>query len=80
MLLDDVVRELDQMLDGRAKHARGGARAAMVDRLAGLDRRLLDAARAGLPPAESERLRAQADGGPGPFPRPDDQRGVAQRD
>ena len=43
-LLNDVVRELDQML-APAKHARGAARAAMVDRLASLDRQLLDAAR-----------------------------------
>ena len=65
-LLNGVVRELDQMLTP-AKHARGGARAAMVDRLAGLDRQLLDAARAGLPPAESERLRAQAEADLAPF-------------
>ena len=65
-LLNGVVRELDQMLTP-AKHARGAARAAMVDRLAGLDRQLLDAARAGLPPAESERLRAQAEADLAPF-------------
>jgi hypothetical protein len=65
-LLDGVVRELDQMLTP-AKHARGAARAAMVDRLAGLDRQLLDAARAGLPPAESERLKAQAEADLAPF-------------
>ena len=53
--------------------ARGAARAAMVDRLASLDRQLLDAARAGLHAGRaSERLKAQADGRPGPFPRADD--------
>jgi hypothetical protein len=65
-LLNGVVRELDQMLTP-AKHARGAARAAMVDRLASLDRQLLDAARSGLPPAESESLKAQAEADLAPF-------------
>ncbi len=65
-LLNGVVRELDQMLTP-AKHARGETRAAMVDRLASLDRQLLDAARAGLPPAESEGLKAQAEADLAPF-------------
>jgi hypothetical protein len=65
-LLNDTVRELDQMLTP-AKHARGAARAAMVDRLASLDRQLLDAARAGLPPARAEGLKAQAEADLAPF-------------
>jgi len=65
-LLNGVVRELDQML-APAKHARGAARAAMVDRLTSLDRQLLDAARAGLTPAESDSLQAQAQADLAPF-------------
>jgi hypothetical protein len=65
-LLNGVVRELDQMLSA-AKQARGAARAAMVDRLASLDRQLLDAARAGLRPADSESLKAQAEADLAPF-------------
>jgi len=65
-LLDGVVRELDQMLPP-AKHARGTARAAMVDRVANLDRQLLEAARAGLPRADCEGLKAQAEADLAPF-------------
>ena len=65
-LLNGVVRELDQMLSA-AKQARGAARAAMVDRLASLDRQLLDAAWAGLPPADSQSLKAQAEADLAPF-------------
>ena len=65
-LLNSVVRELDQLLSA-AKQARGAARAAMVDRLASLDRQLLDAARAGLPPADSGSLKAQAEADLAPF-------------
>jgi len=65
-LLDGVVRELDQMLTP-AKHARGTARAAMVDRVANLDRQLLEAARAGLPRADCEGLQAQAEADLAPF-------------
>ena len=65
-LLNSVVRELDQML-AAAKQARGAARAAMVDHLASLDRQLLDAARAGLPPADSRSLKAQAEADLAPF-------------
>jgi hypothetical protein len=65
-LLNSVVRELDQMLSA-AKQARGAARAAMVDRLATLDRQLLDSARAGLPPADSQSLKAQAEADLAPF-------------
>jgi hypothetical protein len=65
-LLNGVVRELDQMLSA-AKQARGAARAAMVGRLASLDRQLLDAARAALPPADSQRLKAQAEADLAPF-------------
>jgi hypothetical protein len=65
-LLNDVVRELDQMLPS-AKQARGAARAAMIDRMARLDRQLLEAARAGLSTAESDRLKAQAETDLAPF-------------
>ena len=65
-LLNEVVRELDQMLSS-AKHARGASRTAMIERLAEIDRRLLDAARAALPAAESRRLTAQAESDLAPF-------------
>lgn len=65
-LLNDVVRELDQML-ASAKQARGAARSAMMDRLARLDRLLLDAARTGLSASESDRLKAQAETDLAPF-------------
>ena len=65
-LLNGVVRELDQM-QSAAKQARGAARAAMVDRLASLDRQLLDAARAALRPADSQSLKAQAEADLAPF-------------
>jgi hypothetical protein len=65
-LLNSVVRDLDQMLSA-AKQARGAARAAIVDRLARLDRQLLDAARAGLPPADAQSLKAQAEADLAPF-------------
>jgi hypothetical protein len=42
--LDEAVRDLDRMR-AAAKHARGEARAALLDRLAALDREILDGAR-----------------------------------
>lgn len=61
-----AVRELDS-LRATAKQARGEARAAMVSRLAGLDARLLEAARAELDDVTRDRLRAQAESEVAPF-------------
>jgi len=61
--LDDVadamVRELDAARAG-ARHLRGDARQALLDRLRDLDRALLDAARAQLDPPTREALAAEA--------------------
>jgi hypothetical protein len=65
-VLGEVVRELDQML-ASVKHARGAARTTLVERVAQLDRVLLDAACAALPSSESDRLHAQADADLEPF-------------
>ena len=55
-LLDRVARELDE-----ARGARGTKRQALVERLAALDRELLDAARAGLDGASRTALAHEAD-------------------
>ena len=65
-LLNEVVRELDQMLAG-ARQARGAARHSLLDRLGSLDRSLLDAARAGLTAEDVSRLRRQAEQDLDPF-------------
>src|SRR4051812_32785178 len=58
--LDDAVRELDRAR-ASAKQARGDARTAILERLAALDRELLDAARAELDPARRAALRTEAE-------------------
>lgn len=57
--LDDVVRELDRTR-AAAKQARGEARAAILDRLAVLDRELLDAARGEIDEDRRAALAAEA--------------------
>jgi len=64
--LDEAVRELDRAR-AAAKHARGEARTAMIDRLGALDRELLDAARADLDAARSAALRGEAEAEIAPF-------------
>jgi hypothetical protein len=58
--IDAVVRELDR-LAGEARHARGDARARIVDRLAALDRDLLAAAVEETDAVRAEALRREAD-------------------
>lgn len=58
-LLDATVRELDAARAG-AKNLRGEARQALIDRLAAIDRELLDAARRQCDPAAIESLTAEA--------------------
>lgn len=64
--LDDAVRELDRMRAG-AKQARGEARAALLDRLAAIDRELLDAAREDMDTARLAALRTEAEAEIAPF-------------
>ena len=64
--LDEVVRELDRMR-ASAKHARGDARTAIVDRLAALDRELLDAARDEVDQSRRAALLAEAETEIAPF-------------
>jgi len=64
--LDEVVRELDRHKVS-AKHARGEARTALIDRLSALDRELLEAARNEVDERQRQELRAQADAEIAPF-------------
>ena len=64
--LDEVVRELDRH-KASAKHARGEARAALIERLSALDRELLEAARNEVDERQRQELRAQADAEIAPF-------------
>jgi len=64
--LDEVVRELDRH-KASAKHARGEARTALIDRLSALDRELLEAARNEVDERQRQELRAQADAEIAPF-------------
>jgi hypothetical protein len=64
--LDDVVRELDRSR-GSAKQLRGAARTALIDRLAALDRELLEAVRAELDETRRHELMAEAEAEIAPF-------------
>jgi hypothetical protein len=64
--LDEAVRELDRTR-AAAKQARGEARAALIDRLATLDREMLDAARADLDDPRRAALRVEAEAEIAPF-------------
>ena len=64
--LEEVVRELDRH-KASAKHARGEARTALIDRLSALDRELLEAARNEVDERQRQELRAQADAEIAPF-------------
>ena len=64
--VEAAVRELDGMR-AAAKHARGDARASIIARLAGIDRRLVEAARAELGDARLAELRAAAEAELAPF-------------
>ena len=64
--LDEAVRELDRTR-AAAKQARGEARAALLDRLAALDRELLDAARAEIDEPRRAALAAEAQTEIAPF-------------
>jgi len=64
--IDDAVRELDR-LRASAKQARGEARTAILDRLAALDRELLEAVRSQLDDAARAGLLAKADADIAPF-------------
>jgi hypothetical protein len=64
--IDDTVRELDR-LKSSAKHARGEARTAIVDRLAALDAALLDVAQQQLDEAARAALQSEAASEIAPF-------------
>ena len=64
--IDDAVRELDRLRTS-AKHARGDARTAILDRLAALDGELLDTVRSQLEDKARADLRAKAEGEIAPF-------------
>jgi hypothetical protein len=64
--LDEAVRELDRAR-AAAKQARGEARASLLDRLAALDRELLDAARGEIDEARRAALAAEAQTEIAPF-------------
>jgi hypothetical protein len=64
--LDEAVRELD-LARAAAKQARGAARSALIDRLAALDRELLDAARGDIDESRRAALRAEAEREIAPF-------------
>jgi hypothetical protein len=59
-VLDRVARELD-LAKSDARHVRGAARQAMVDRLAALDREMLNGARTKVDEAELSRLSHDAE-------------------
>jgi hypothetical protein len=65
-LVDEAVREIDRMRPG-ATQARGGDRRALIDRLAELDRRLVDAAATELGETRAGALRAEAETEIAPF-------------
>jgi hypothetical protein len=64
--LDEAVRELDRAR-AAAKHARGEARSSLIERLAALDRELLDAARGEIDPPRRIALLAEAETEIAPF-------------
>lgn len=64
--LDEAVRELDRAR-GAAKQARGEARSSLIDRLAALDRELLDAARGEIDHPRRAALLADAEADIAPF-------------
>jgi len=64
--VDAVVRELDGLAD-RAKHARGEARAQIIDRLAALDADLVAAAVAEIDPHQADALKREAEAELAPF-------------
>ncbi len=64
--LDETVRELDRMKSS-AKQARGEARVVIVDRLAALDRALIDFVRGQMDDATRDALRARATAEIAPF-------------
>ena len=64
--VDAAVRELD-LVRGRAKHARGDARAALLARLRSLDGEILAAARNEIAEARRRELRTQAEAEIAPF-------------
>lgn len=64
--LDEAVRELD-LARAAAKQARGGARSSLIDRLAALDRELLDAARGDIDHPRRAALLAEAETDIAPF-------------
>jgi vacuolar-type H+-ATPase subunit H len=64
--LDEAVRELD-LARTAAKQARGDARASIIDRLAALDRELLDAARTEIDDPRRAALLAEAQAEIAPF-------------
>jgi hypothetical protein len=65
-VLSEVVSELDR-LSATAKHTRGRSRTALLERLAVLDRVLVEAARRSLTDDEVSRLKAQAEADLRPF-------------
>jgi hypothetical protein len=65
-LLDEAVRELDRSR-AAAKPSRGDARAALIGRLAALDRELLDAAQAQVDATRRTAMRAEAEAEIAPF-------------
>ncbi len=64
--LDEAVRELDRART-TARQARGQGRVSLLERLAGLDRELLDAARDEIAAPERARLRGEAEAEIAPF-------------
>jgi hypothetical protein len=64
--VDDIVRELDG-LRAQAKSARGDARTSLIDRLALMDRQLVEAARREIADAQRDALRAAAQAEIAPF-------------
>jgi len=64
--LDGAVRELDA-LQSTARHARGDARAALIERLAALDRELVDVVRSQIAGPRRDELMAEAEAEIAPF-------------
>lgn len=64
--LDEAVRELDRART-TARQARGDGRVSLLERLAGLDRELLEAAREEIAAPERARLRGEAEAEIAPF-------------
>jgi hypothetical protein len=65
-VIDGAVRELDSM-NGLARHARGEARARIIDELARIDRSVLDASIAGIDDGTAASLRREAEAELAPF-------------